>query len=195
MAFKGINCRATSTFVTDGANDDYSLGGTGTRTGPGGHQHSWNTDITAGARDRSTGTGDSRLAGLLQRANGGSVAILSVSLPDGPGVYNVRLSVGDYGNPQTNQKVVVKDGGTSLITVTGDTSAAGRFFDATGVERTDATWPGSNASAQVTFSGSTATVELGNTTGSGNSCLTHVAFEFVSGGGGGGNVLMGQCCT
>lgn len=184
MAFYGINCRATSTFVTDGANDDYSLGGTGTRTGPGGHQHSWSSDKTGQARDRSVGVTDVRQAGIIFNANGGAVATLSVSLPSGPGIYNVRLSVGDFSNAQSNQKVVVKDGGTTLITVTGDTSAAGRFLDATSAELTDFAWPGSNTAVQVTFSGSTASVEVGNTTGSGNTCLSHVAFEFVSAAGG-----------
>lgn len=181
MAYYGINCRATSTYVTDGANDDYSLGGTGTRTGPGGHQHAWAVDKTAGARDRSTSTGDSRLAGVIQHANGGSPTTFTVSLPDGAGTYNFRLALGDASFSHTDMKLVLKDGGTTLVTVSGNTSGAGRWFDATGVERSDATWPGSNATAEVVFSGSTATIELGNTAGSDNSCLAHVAFEFVSG--------------
>lgn len=179
MAFYGINCRATSTFVTDGANDDYSLGGTGTRTGPGGHQHSWSTDKTASSRDRSTGSGSPKTAGIIFHANGGSVVTLTVTLPSGAGTYNITTAVGDYSNSQPNQKLVLKDGGTTLLTITGDTTAPGEFFDATNTLRTD--WPTQAASTQVVFSGSTASVELGNTTGSGNSCLAHIGFEFVSG--------------
>lgn len=181
MAFYGINCRATSTFVTDGANDDYSLGSTTPRTGPGGHQHSWGSDKTGSARDRNSSIGDSRLAGVIQHANGGSPTTFTVSLPDGAGIYNIRLALGDASFSHTDMKFVLKDGGTTLLTVSGNTSGAGRWFDATGVERSDATWPGSNATAEVVFSGSTATIELGNTAGSDNSCLAHVAFEFVSG--------------
>lgn len=184
MAFYGINCRASNGFVTDGANDSPSIGSTTPVTGPGGHQHSWDTDkTTSGAnqvRDRSTGVGP-RLAGIAFQPNGGSVSTLTVSLPDGAGVYNVRLAVGDASGAQIC-KVVVKSGGTTLITVNGTTSAAGRWFDSDGVEYTDATWP-SSSPAQVTFSGATATIEVGDTGGSGNSALSHVAFEFVSGGG------------
>lgn len=192
MAYYGLNFRASSGFVTDGTGETYVIDSdTGSFTRGGISMALSGTAITGNGRDRNV-LNDRRIAGLIFQANGGAVTVLTVTLPDGPGTYNVWVALGDDSSQHTNQQLVIKDNTTTKLTVAGNMSAAARWLDANSVERTVSTWPtfakggASEASgaASVTFSSSSMVLEWGNTTGTSLTVLAHVGWEFVSGGGG-----------
>ena len=178
MSFAGINFRATSGFVTDGAGDTYSLG----EASPvvrGGFTFGFNSDITANTRDRASG-GDPRLAGIAFFANSGAAQTFTLNLPFGPGTYNIRLALGDANAGQICY-CEIKDGSTSLKTIGPTVTTAGVFLDANGTLQT--AWPVDNVAIQRTFAGSVMTLVLGGSAGgSAASAITHVSLEFVSGG-------------
>ncbi len=192
MAYYGLNFRASSGYVTDGSGETYVIDtDSGSFTRGGISMTLGGTSISGNGRDRIAII-DRRLAGLVFQANGGAVTTLAITLPDGPGTYNVWVALGDDSSQHTNQKLVIKDNTTTKLTITGNMSAASRWFDANGVERNSSTWPtfakggASEASgaASVAFSSSSMVLEWGNTTGTSLTVLAHVGWEFVSGGGG-----------
>lgn len=190
MAFpQGINFRANSWFVTDGANDAYW-------TGSGGTPHAYPTVTpqgnTAGfeqtlseARDRSAAI-DARLAGMCFTA---TQVDFRIDLPSA-GNYKIGLASGDYENSQTSQ-VELFDGTTSLGLLSNGSSAANKFRDATNVERTVAEWVASNeggdetALVTKTFATTICRFRLLNQGGA-NNCIAHVYVATAGGGGGGG---------
>lgn len=148
---KGFNFRATSGYVTDGANETYVL----SETYPvprNGVTFGWDATGSLQVRDRNAGL-DRRLAGChfdtLQRTF--RVDVLAA------GNYSVRLALGDPTNPQT-VSCTVKDGSTTLLTVGNTSVIAGSTVDATGTIYTDANWPASNTAVTVTMVGTALTV-------------------------------------
>ena len=144
---KGFNFRATSGFVTDGTDETYVIGETYpiTRNGV---TFGWETGPTGVAtRDRNSGN-DRRLAGINFNDAVTTNEDFRVDLP-ATGDFLIRLAMGDAANPQ-NPKIVLKDDTTVLDTL--QTSVgANEFYDATGVLRTQANWPGQNVAITRTF--------------------------------------------
>lgn len=173
---RGVNLRQTSTYVTDGANETYSLGvayaSESTRNDV---KCGWSTDNQANARDRDSGN-DARLAGL--GFMNGAANTFRIDLPTA-GVYDIRLALGDPAAGWTNMFFEVFDNASSLFTLSAvATSAAQRFLDATGTEYTNATWAGSNTAVRKTFSSTIFNIQVGKTA-FGLSVLAHVELTLI----------------
>ena len=185
MTFKGINFRSTSGYVSDGADDTYSLGEAYPTT-RGGLTFGFSSSAASDTRNRSAGI-DARLAGVVFANNSGATKTFRLDLPNGAGTYNLRLAPGDFGAAQNN-KIIIKDDSTTLTTINA-ANITNRFNDATGYATsggyTDTGWVSSNTSIELTFSTSTMFVEIGGHAAAAlASALAHLAVEFVSGGGG-----------
>src|SRR5262245_50094126 len=135
---KGFNFRSTSGFVTDAADDTYVL----TNGSNQGEQYpttrnsvtfGYTSLVTLGDRDRNAGN-NAKLAGIHFPDTEANETIFRVDLP-ATGNYRVRLAMGDPDNASTGQKVLIRDNGSTLATITGD-AAANSFRDATGTELT-----------------------------------------------------------
>jgi hypothetical protein len=179
MAFpQGVAFRATLAFVTDGANDDAELdpsaGVTYPRTTAQGNTVGWETVVGTGVQSRNRNAGnDPRLAGAHWSDSVGTMDF-RIDLPAAGG-YNIRAAMGEP-NYARNVNCELRDGTTVLATLTsGATSAAQRFKDATNVERTNATWPGSNAAYAATFSGTICRLRTSTATDS----VNPVAYFYV----------------
>ena len=143
---KGFNFRATSGYVKDGANETYVIYGDNYPTTRNGVTFGW-THPYVQTRDRNSGL-DRRLAGTHYWTDETWPIDFRIDLP-ATGSFEIRLAFGDASSdwPSTVQ---IKDTDTVLFTVSGSTVAA-HFLDATGVDRTAAAWPGSNASVTQSF--------------------------------------------
>lgn len=97
-----------------------------------------------------TGTVDPRLAGSIKVPNSGTQSF-RIDLP-AAGTYLINLGAGDASFAFV-QSIAIQDNTTTIATVcSAQATAAGSFVDATGVNRTAAAWPGSNAALSLTFS-------------------------------------------
>lgn len=140
----GVNFRATAGYVTDGAGQTYCTADSYPVT-RGGATFGWET-AGIDTRDRNNAI-DVRLAGINFTGAGGDSWRIDLTAT---GSYDIRLALGDASNAQTIT-CEVYDNATLKATISGTTSGALRWFDATGVERTDVTWPTSNAAITHTF--------------------------------------------
>lgn len=173
----GVNHRATAGYVTDGANDTYSLGEAYPTT-RGGVTFGWAVDSTGEARDRRTDN-DPRLAGMVFQW-GGATLDFRVDLP-ATGDYAIRLALGDPSNAWGTMYCVVLDNTTTLSTITDtDGTAANEFDDATGANRTAAAWPAGNAALNATFSSTILNVRIGGDVNNPHG-LVHVSFVAAGG--------------
>lgn len=177
MAQVGINIRATAGYVTDGTNEDYSLGGTASRS-LNGFSWLWDQSMTGASRDRSSSAPYSpNLAGVVFRSNTSSTPPwpqLRITLP-ATGQYQIRIAAGDATNAQ-NQYFRLIESTTTFATVTNASTPAGSFADATGAVYTGANWSSSNTAVTRTFTSTDFRIEIGDPTGSGanSSTLAHV---------------------
>lgn len=180
MAYYGINFRADSAYVTDGAGETYTIGAAYPET-RGGITFGYSSGAILGnSRDRDN-TNDRRIAGLVYSLNSSAADVFQVDLPEGAGTYDIAIALGDAASARGNQLLLIKDGSTTLATIgPTSTSAADRFIDATGVERTDAAWPGSMALLRLTFSGSVMNLHIGNGGGGDVTGMCHVGWTKVA---------------
>ena len=159
---QGINCRATLAYVSDGADEFFMDEGVNNypTTSTQGNTVGWETAFgNLGQRNRSA-SNDRRLAGM-QYTGTGTKYDLRIDLPSA-GSYDIRLAAGDglYAQPVS---VELFDTSSSLgVLSSGSTSAGNKFKDATNVERTAATWPGSNVAVTKTFSTTICRFRLGS---------------------------------
>jgi len=144
----GINFRATSGYVTDGAGETYCLAADTYPTTRSGVTFGWST--AAAAIDRNAGV-DRRFAGIGYLS--ASADYFQVDLP-ATGDYDIYFAAGDYSSSNA-AKWSLRDNATSFASTTGFTSAADRFKDATDTEYSSAAWPGSNTKATRTFASTT----------------------------------------
>lgn len=185
MARTGYNFRGLIAFTTDGAGEtavaEGSVGGPPHvyPDGPGGFGYVSTANVSV--RSRSAALGTPKIAGCHYPTSAGTIE-WKVDLPDGPGTYNVWLLLGDNA-AGWNHRCVIKDGATTLTTITGTTATA-RWLDGAGTNTRTAAdiTAGTFDSIELTFAGSTAHFELGGAAGSPNSFIAHVAFELVPGG-------------
>lgn len=186
-----LSFRATAGFVTD-AVGTYVLGGDTYPTTRGGFTFGWTSGSAGTDRDgadRDATVTDKRLAGI-QYGIGGSQCTFRVDLPS-TGNYTVRLANGDTGADQSSSKQYIEifDNATSKLVIDKPTGPAqDHYYDATGVDRTEAAWPGSNApSASLSFATTTFFIQLGSVAnGSGYTVLAHLQITTVAAAGWGG---------
>ena len=146
----GFNFRATSGYVTDGANQVYVLPADTYPTTRGGFTFGWVVDgNTVFSADRDN-AGDVRLAGInyISGIIGGTPTYFRVDIA--PGTYNIYLAVGDT-VAQTTMFVEVKDTTTSKFTIGNFNTAINHYVDANGTDHTRANWPANNTSRSVAF--------------------------------------------
>lgn len=169
-----FNFRATSGYVADGTDETYVTGDTYPTTRAT-FTFGWTTSLSDGTRDRDNSV-DRRLAGVNKTANT-SQKDFKVDLP-ATGNYTICLALGDATNDYTTgpQYVQILDNTTPLFTIndTGGT-VGGHFDDATGVDRTSAAWPGSNACRVETFTTTTLILRLGDGSGADQSSIAHLS--------------------
>lgn len=181
MARTGYNFRGLSTYVTDGAGETgVAEDGVDVAKVYSGSGYGYVSLTNLNTRSRSAAI-DRRIAGC-HYPTGAATVEWKVDLPDGPGTYNVWILLGDNA-AGWNHTCVVKDGATTLTTITGATATA-RWLDGAGTNNRTAANIAADTfdSIELTFSGATAHFVLGNGVATG-SFLAHVAFELVSGGG------------
>ena len=131
----GINFRATSGYVTDGANETYCLGDVYPTT-RGGVTFGWDASLSGGTRDRNSGL-DRRLAGINYIA-AASGQFFRIDLPSS-GSADVHIAAGDAG-AGTVKAWDLQDNTTTFKTLT-DAYLTADFADATDTTRTAAAWP------------------------------------------------------
>jgi hypothetical protein len=175
VADVGINFRATSGYVTDGAGETYDLGNAYPQT-RGGVTFGWADDRSGSSRDRNSGN-DRRLAGLVFANTTGTYWRLD--LPSA-GTYDIYCACGDA-SATGSAEWLLQDTTTTFKTLTDTSVAANSFVDATDVELTHANWPGSNAPTQRVFSTTQLRFQPNN---SNNERLSHVRFADAAVGGG-----------
>ncbi len=175
---KGWNFRNTSGFVTDTGNntyiiaEDYPVTRNGVTFGY--------TQIVASflaQRDRNAAV-DEKFAGLHFSNGTATPETFQIDLPAAAD-YVIRLSLGDFTYAQTS-KAIVKDNTTTLSTITGTTSGANQYLDATGVNRTSPSdWISNNASITKTFASTTFVLHLGLSPAD-NCFVTHLDLDQVT---------------
>lgn len=161
---KGFNFRATSGFVTDGANTTYVTSADIYPTTRNGVTFGWTLDpntLGGGDRDRNAGI-DPRIAGMTFVGNNNTSSdTFKVDLP-AAGSYAINLGMGDAGSNAKTNYTIVYDNTTPVITLfPASTLSTPTFADATGATYNAATWPGSQASVVKTFSTTSLFVSIG----------------------------------
>lgn len=173
----GINFRASSGFVVDGANETYCLAddlyGSTSR---GGFTFGWESGmLSTNDRDRSNAV-DRRLAGINFDGNVND-AIFRLDLP-AAGTYEVRIAAGDA-SAIINKGGQVRDDASVLFSLANGTlPASGRFYDATDTVYTTVAWPGSNTPQTQVFA-STILRYVMTSTG-GNNAIAHIHAKRVA---------------
>lgn len=136
----------------------------------------WEDSIDS--RNRAGGI-DIRLDGINFPT--GNQAKFRVDLPS-PGTYEIRIANGDQGSSQGAQHVEFRDNASTLVTLddAGGTGAS-HYNDATGVDRTETTWPGSNAASTQVFSSSIFRLVMGNAGGGGGAhVIAHLSLNQIA---------------
>lgn len=167
----GFNFRSTLAFVTDGANEYFVPGSTGSLypVTIGGLQCGWTTDIGASVRNRASGI-DRRLSGI--HFNNVVGKTFRVDLP-ATGDYDIYLAAGDttVGNSYNWD---LCDNATVFKSLSGNLSAVNRWVDANGTELTTSTWPTSNVPVRWTFTSTIFKLVINAVSGSGNNVIAHL---------------------
>lgn len=172
----GFNFRSTQGYVTDPANTVGFFGNaypTSKTFGATNVNAGW--DGAVNIADRSTSI-DPRLAGGNTISQNGTTRKFRVDLPVS-GVWTIRLAMG---NPSFTRAasfdILDSDGTTVLYSRSEVTVPAPQYLDATRVIRaTAAAWVTSNASIDITFSGTAAFIRLNASTALVNE-ICHISF-------------------
>jgi hypothetical protein len=176
----GINCRATSTYVTDNPNETYTLGEAYPTT-RGGATFGWDTDLTSNTRDRDSGL-DRRLAGIVFNNTVGRYFQIDLqSATD----HDVHCAAGDAGSGNA-ALWDFQDNTTVFDATTGDpVDAIGGFYkDATDAKYANAGWPGSETAISRTFGSTVFRFQIRAAAVSvGNSTVAHLRLVQTGGGG------------
>lgn len=154
---KGFNFRATSGYVTDGANTTYVVGEQ--------YPVTRNT-VTFGwvgfgplSVDRNNAL-DVRFAGINYFSSNGVTGTFQVDLP-ATDSYTIHLALGDAGGGGSASCVcVIKDNATTLSTINFDASVGTKVTDAAGTVLNTTSWPGSEAGTTFSFATTTLSIAL-----------------------------------
>ncbi len=195
---KGFNFRQTAAFITDTGNNTYVIQlntfnepidtyPTTRNSVTFGWVHEINHE-DIGVRDRSVTPGE-KFAGKVFNSNVTVSGVFRVDLPQ-TGTYRVRVAQGDYSYGSAVCTGGIKDNTTVKTTWDATTSAANKWIDATGVERTsDSDWTTNNAYWEGTFSSTILYLIIGNDVDKvGN--VAHMEIDQMPGG-----VLIGSAVT
>lgn len=156
---QGFDFRATSAFVSDPAGTTYVLTANTYPTTRAGATFGWTDPFSVrDARDRSA-AGDARLAGIVFTSSASGTLLFTYDLP-AAGTYDINLALGDFSGA-SSPVCKIRDNTTVLTTISGMSPAANNYVDATGVTRTAAAWPGSNAAFRATFASTKLVLEMG----------------------------------
>lgn len=175
MAYpQGINFRATLAYVTDVSPAEFQddVLPDYPRTTAQGNTVGWEHDVASLGRDRSTSP-DARLAGMTYA--GATPFDYRFDLSSA-GDWKLGLALGDYSYSHGPMRLEIFDTTTSLGRLVNDqtTSASQRYFDASGVERTAAAWPGSHVLVTKTFATTICRFRLGGTADTSNIAHAYV---------------------
>ncbi len=186
MADAIYSFRNTSGFVTD-ATGTYALNTESYPTTRDGYTFGWSAGVDGSDRsgaDRDNTVTDKRLAGINYSVNSATQSKFRVDLP-AAGDYTVRLAIGDTAFDQSGQHQIftVYDNVTSKLVIDKLTGPAqDHYYDATGVDRTEAAWPASNLpSAALTFASTIFNLYVGDTVNSGTCVLAHMQIAAAAG--------------
>lgn len=157
----GVNFRATSGYVTDGAGETYCLNEAYPVSRADG-TFGWESGTPPdGARDRDSGV-TARLAGVNFVSNSGTQYTFRFDL-DATGTHEIHLALGDTGGTQGYQYVQFQDNTTAFATILKATGTnVDEFFDATGTKYSEANWPGSETAISHTFTSTILRVIVGS---------------------------------
>jgi hypothetical protein len=168
----GLNFRATSAYVTDGADETYVLGTDAYPTTRDGATFGWESGFaSANTRNRNTSP-DQRIAGVHFDTNGD--AVFRIDLPSA-GTYSVGLAAGDASPNAVGG--FIKDDVTTKITITNASLSSlggSGAVDATDTWYSRTNWPTNNSTVSVVFSSSICRFEF---SGTGTLCLQHLFLE------------------
>ena len=193
----GFNFRATSSFVSDGANQAFVLAqnqGAYPLTSTA-FASAFGWDIPSSGmdcRDRAGASSDARTAGINFMTLGTiTTRVFRIDIPStGPSAVHWG-----FGDPSAGCGGIVKlydgdVGGTTLITQDQGSFGIGsaHVMDATGTAYTDAAWPGSETASTVTITQTHVSLQLTNTYQGGGSQPTIQNIRLVSTGSGISNV-------
>lgn len=183
---QGIPFRSTEAYVSDSGNDDSENSTSNTadapvdaisypRTTTQGNSVGWEViDGGTAISTRNRNTAGGRLAGHHAHAASAVAERFRIDLPSA-GSYLIRLAAGDY-NYSSNTNATVYDDTTSVVSVTTATTAATRWRDATGVERTSVSdWNNNNAGSTQTFASTILRMSIG--TGAANGQIAYLYVE------------------
>jgi hypothetical protein len=180
MAVGKFNFRATSGFVSDAGDETYVISTDDVSqsnlselypTVRNGHTFGWDSQTGMGTRNRDATNG--HLAGIHQTS--GVIRTFRYDLPSA-GSKRIRLALGDFEASQGPMQCDFFDDTTLLFSVTGSTSGADRYLDASGVERTGlAGWDANNVAVQATFTTTIFKMKIGD--GSSFTTVAHVEVE------------------
>ena len=183
MAYpQGINFRATEGYVTDISPADFDAGTAFNPTYPlttaQGNTVGWEGAGGIDTRDRSTAP-DARLAGINFVPAGGSNTVDYRFDLTSTGDWKMGLACGDYSGVQGPMRIEIFDTSTSRGRLVDDvsTSAAARFFDASGVERTDVTWPTDHVLVTKNFTTTICRFRVGGSNLGGVTVIAHAYVE------------------
>lgn len=154
---QGVDFRSTALYVTDPTNYDYEItqGVDYPHTTVQGNNIGWELAGFGGGpqyRNRNSGN-DPRLAGTMFYDDFSRQAQYRIDLPSA-GLYSVGLAAGDAAYATQAHVQIFDDFSLLSVLVNGTTSAANHFFDATGTEYTNVTWPTSQTLVTFTFTSS-----------------------------------------
>ena len=181
---KGFNFRATTGFVTDGANETYVLGsdvgGSDYPVTRNGVTFGWASGAVSQSRDRNAGL-DRRLAGV-QFTLDPDASTFRVDLP-AAGDYIIGLASGDAYGAVSAGRIEILDTSTSRLVIDHPSgfTAGVTFRDATDVDLSAANWPGTNARVTLAFATTILNVTIGASGRAGR--VAHLYIEQVETGG------------
>ena len=177
MFLRGLNCRTTEDFVTDGVREQF-LSNALYPQAVGGMTLGYEA-VQANTSNRDAGV-DPRLAGIHFKLNtAGNPAVFRLDLAR-VGSYVIRLAVGDAGTAQAEHYVRIRDTDSDVLVIAEPTGTnADEFIDATGVKRALVDWPSQNLPVTVDFVTQILRAIIGHLTGGGSVGNTTVAHLWV----------------
>lgn len=194
---QGLDFRLSAAFVTDPTNCIYEIDGSSSpyvsypRITPQGNTVGWETNAFNWLSDRNRNASlDARLAGFKNVNMLVVQPVYRVDLP-AAGSYNIGLAAGDSSYGQSSY-IELFDTSTSLgVLVNGTTTGANRWFDATGTQLTNVTWPTSNTKVAKTFATTILRLKLGN----GSTVGAYLAHLWVESAGGASTVVVSEAAS
>ncbi len=178
---KGFAFRSSAGFVTDGPTDTYVLVTDLFPTIRNGVTFGWLTTGVLLGVNGNAGV-DPRLAGVNQFIGifaPPNQALFQVTL-DAAVSTQIQIANGDIVNSRARQYWELRDNATVLTTFAAASVSVATFNDATGVNRSAAAWPGSNAPLTAVFATTTFIFALGDASSPSGESAVPIAYIGLS---------------